>query len=527
MRAFSQLFRHLDETNKTSEKVDALERYFSKVEPENGAWAVFFLSGRRFKRLLKISNLRIWASEYSGIPDWLFEDCYEAVGDLAETIALLLPRSKTSSRFTLEQCIRETVIPLKSRNETEQKELVFQTWEGMDEDQRFVWNKIITGGFRVGVSQVLVIRSLSNVFGIEAPVVAHRMMGDWKPTAQFFEILTSSEISDAKDSRPYPFFLAYPLGDDPEILGDRTDWQVEWKWDGIRAQLIQRNQKIFLWSRGEELITERFPEIIETAKRIEHEFVLDGEVLPWQDDLPLPFLKLQKRIGRKKITKRILQEVPAILLAFDLLEIDGVDIRPRPLSERRLILESLVPGPMKALRISPIVKKTSWEDLRELRNSSRRRRVEGFMLKQLTSPYGVGRRKGDWWKWKIDPFTVDAVMIYAQRGHGRRASLYTDYTFAVWHEKRLVPFAKAYSGLTNEEIRQVDRFVRANTLERFGPVRSVIPKLVFEIAFESIQKSSRHKSGIAVRFPRIQRWRKDKNAADADRLEDLIKMADL
>jgi DNA ligase-1 len=393
-------------------------------------------------------------------------------------------------------------------------------WRALTARERFVWNKLITGAFRVGVSQQLLTRALAEVAGLDPAIVAHRLMGNWEPTAEFYRSLIAGQTGAEDHSRPYPFFLATPLEEEPSELGEVGEWLAEWKWDGIRAQLLHRGGQVFLWSRGEELITERFPELAELGRGLPPGTVIDGELLPWQGDAVMPFAQLQRRIGRKTLGRKILAEVPVVLMAYDLLEFGGEDWRVRPLNERRSQLADLVAAvPAQGRwRLSPAVPGATWEELASARQDSRARQVEGLMLKRLDSPYRVGRQRGDWWKWKISPHTIDAVLIYAQRGSGKRASLYTDYTFGVWDEGELVPVAKAYSGLTDAEIRQVDAFVRKNTVEKFGPVRSVTPELVFELAFEGIQRSARHKSGVAVRFPRILRWRTDKKAADADTL---------
>jgi DNA ligase-1 len=358
--------------------------------------------------------------------------------------------------------------------------------------------------------------------GIDAAVIAHRLMGEWTPEAETYHQILSTDTRDTDISRPYPFYLAYPLDQDVADLGAIADWQAEWKWDGIRAQVINRKDRVFIWSRGEELVTDKFPEIVQAAERLPDGTVLDGEILAWQNGRPLNFSELQRRIGRKNIGSKLLKEVPVILMAYDILEADGNDVRDRALTQRfEALTRTLADLPQeRILKISPVTG-GSWQQLAKAREQARSRGVEGLMLKRLSSPYRVGRPRGDWWKWKVDPLMIDAVLLYAQRGHGRRSGLYTDYTFAVWDKDQLVPFAKAYSGLTDAEIRQVDRFVRTHTLERFGPVRSVEPQLVFEIAFEDIRQSSRHKSGIAVRFPRISRWRTDKKIQDADSLQTL------
>lgn len=566
MKEFALLFTAIDETNKTSEKVAAMERYFRSAPAHDAAWAMSFLIGRRPKRLIISTKLHQWASQIAGVPEWLFYECYDAVGDLAETISAILPEDEedcvpateaasSNGQASLEYWIRERLLPLGSMTDEEQRESLEKSWSELNRMERFVFNKLITGAWRVGVSQDLVVRALSKASGVDSPVLSHRLMGDWTPSAEFYDWLVGPETDDANVSRPYPFCLAHPLEISLAELGPISEWQAEWKFDGIRAQLIRRKGESFIWSRGEDLITERFPEIAEVCDRLPDGTVLDGEILSWSNGKPMPFLSLQKRIGRKVLGKKILTDVPVVVVVFDLLEFGGVDLRERTTLERRAVLEklvydlnsaplqtaldlSLLPGalvadPRLATRTAPNTKQRDdsrllvarslrakdWEDLAAQRSAARDLNVEGYMLKHVSAPYMVGRKKGYWWKWKIDPLTVDAVLIYAQRGSGKRASLYTDYTFGVWHEGKLVPFAKAYSGLTDEEIRKVDAWVRRNSTEKFGPVRVVKPELVMELAFEQIQLSNRHKAGIAVRFPRIARWRQDKKADEADTLD--------
>jgi DNA ligase-1 len=417
--------------------------------------------------------------------------------------------------------VEERLLPLRECSDDERRDSLIYAWLEMDERQRFVWNKLITGEFRVGVSQNLVVRALAEFTGIAAEVVAHRLMGDWQPAPSFYSQLIAKETADADVSRPYPFFLAYPLEGGPAQLGEPSEWIAEWKWDGIRSQMIRRKWRSFIWSRGEELVTERFPELETLAGLLPEGTVIDGEILPWKDGMPLPFAQMQRRIGRKVLGPKILADVPVVVLAYDLLEWGGEDVREWPLERRRDTLAALVEslGANGHIVLSEPVEFHTWEQLGEIRAQSRERRVEGFMLKRRGSPYRVGRRRGDWWKWKIDPYSVDCVLMYAQPGNGRRASVLTDYTFGVWDAGELTPFAKAYSGLTDEEINQVDAWIRRNTIERFGPVRRVKPELVFELAFEGIQESPRHRSGIAVRFPRMARWRHDKKAEEADSIE--------
>lgn len=522
MKDFARLFTRLDQTNKTNAKVQALVDYFEEASDRDKLWTIALLSHRRPKRTVTTTMLRSWAAEAGGIPLWLFEESYHVVGDLAETIALVLPKPGEQEEKSLTGWIGY-IRRLGSCEEEEKKKNVQQAWAAMDRAERFVFNKLITGGFRVGVSQKLMVRALARHTQIEEALLAHRLMGAWSPDDTTFQqlVLTKDPLEDS--SKPYPFYLAYALEGEPEELGPATDWQVEHKWDGIRGQLIVREGQLFLWSRGEELVTDKFPEFFPLTEHLPDGTVIDGEILPFKDGLPLSFHELQTRIGRKNVTKGILEKTPVILKAYDLLESAGKDLRDEPLWRRRQQLENLLAEReiSSLLQLSAVVTADSWEGFAAIRERSREFHCEGLMLKRKASPYLAGRKKGDWWKWKVDPFTIDAVMIYAQRGHGRRANLYTDYTFAVWDGDQLVPFTKAYSGLTDDEFREITAWVNRHTIERFGPVRSVQPYHVFEIAFEGINRSSRHKSGVALRFPRINRWRKDKPLHEANTLADL------
>ena len=532
MKAFAQLFLSLDETNKTNEKVKVLKDYFLSVPDTDKMHMLALFAGRKPKRQINSTLVRNWAVEASNIPAWLFEESYHVVGDLAETMSLLMPRNDNGSSKSLTEWIAE-INALNNKTEEEKKLWLVDSWAMLDTSERFVFNKLLTGSFRVGVSQSLVIKALAEITGIAAPALTHRIMGSWMPETYHYSQLIQDQDAADDISRPYPFFLAYPIQETSErqkssadlkaALGDESDWQAEWKWDGIRAQMIKRGGKIFIWSRGEDLSTDKFPELHSFLNALPDGTVIDGELLSFTNGLPMPFNVLQTRIGRKNLNKKILEDSPVAVIAYDCLEYEGEDIRTKPQTERRHKLEELqasTPFP-DLFRISELIPFDTWDNLGTIRGQSRAMIAEGIMLKRKSAAYQVGRKRGDWWKWKIDPLSVDAVMIYAQKGHGRRADLYTDYTFAVWDGDKLVPFAKAYSGLTDQEINKVDYFVKRNTLEKFGPVRTVKPELVFEIGFEGINKSTRHKSGIALRFPRILRWRHDKPKEDADTLDSL------
>ncbi len=523
MKDFADLFIKLDQTNKTNAKVDALVGYFEQATDSDRLWTMALMSHRRPRRTVNTTLLRTWAAAYSGVPLWLFEESYHVVGDLAETIALVLPKKEEDHEKSLTDWVNY-IQDLKDLDDSEKRTQIFAAWSSMNYEERFIFNKLITGGFRVGVSQKLMVRALSRFSGVEENLLAHRLMGNWSPDDTTFKELVFEEHPQDDISRPYPFYLAYQLDEKPENLGEPAGWQAEYKWDGIRGQVIVREDEIFVWSRGEELVTDKFPEYEPLAKLLPNGTVLDGEILPFKDGKPLSFNVLQTRIGRKNITKKHLESAPVALMAYDLLEWQGKDIRQEPMQKRRELLENLVAkhNTNGTLLLSDTVEFNTWNELAELRENAREQHSEGIMLKRKDSPYRTGRKRGDWWKWKVDPLTIDAVMIYAQRGHGRRANLYTDFTFAVWDGDNLVPFTKAYSGLTDKEFNEITNWVKKNTVERFGPVRSVTPYHVFEIAFEGIQESSRHKSGVALRFPRISRWRKDKPKEEANTREDLL-----
>ena len=568
MKRFSRLFSELDATTSTNEKVEALTRYFDEASARDAAWAVYFLAGGKPRQVAKTASLVALACHIAQIEYWLFDEAYQQVGDLAETIALVLPRGEEPSDVGLAEWVEDRLLPLRGLADEEVAQRVAGYWQELDTLGRFLLIKLVGGGFRVGVSKLLVQRALATHAGIDAKRVAQRMMGytDGKvlPSPERYEALVAKAEEGVPEQRdegqPYPFFLAHQLDLPPELftarLGPVGDWLVEWKYDGIRGQVVKRHGKVWVWSRGEELVTERFPEIVDLAQDLPDGTVVDGEILVWKElpdpetgeiaDRPAPFSLLQQRIGRKNLTKKILADAPVTFMAYDLLEQGGEDVRGLAQRERRARLEALLQG--TRFRLSPVETASSWLEFAQRRAQSRERGVEGFMLKRQDAAYGTGRTKAEglWWKWKIEPMTVDCVLVYAQAGHGRRASVYTDYTFAVWSRRpeskeeadavlaaiarkepaqpgalQLVPFAKAYSGLTDEEFRQVDAIIRKNTIEKFGPVRSVKPSLVFELGFEGINRSTRHKSGIAVRFPRMLRIRHDKPVHEADSLEQL------
>ncbi len=555
MNRFARLFGELDASTSMNAKLEALQRYYAEADAADAAWATYFLAGGKPRQVVPTALMRTLAAQRAGIGEWLFEECYQAVGDLAETIAHVLPAPSRRSELGLARWVGERLLPLRGTEPETQAARLAEWWDELDAPGRFLLVKLIGGGFRVGVSKLLVQRALAAHAGLDAKLVAQRMMGYTDAGARLDAASFAALIAPAGEGRtaggqPYPFFLAHaldvPVAQLEAKLGPPANWLVEWKYDGIRAQLVKRDGQCWIWSRGEELVTERFPEIVEAARALPDGTVLDGEVVAWKEDALAPFQLLQQRIGRKTLSKKVLADAPVGFIAYDLLEWKGADWREQPQHVRRAGLEAAVQG--SPLQLSPLVPGGDWAALAATREQSRERRVEGFMLKHREARYGSGRTKSDgtWWKWKIAPLSVDAVLVYAQAGHGRRASVYTDYTFAVWNRAprdaaeaqavldaiarrepaqpgalQLVTFAKAYSGLSDAEFAEVDRVIRQTTIEKFGPVRSVRPSLVFELGFEGIGRSPRHKSGIAVRFPRMLRIRGDKPLHEADTLQTL------
>ncbi len=531
MKAFSELFTRIDNTTSTNEKIDALVDYFAIADERDAIWCVALLSGRTPRRTIKTNELWEWSGELSGLPGWLQAESYHIVGDLAETISLILPAHSEEHDHALHKVMQE-LIDLKDKDDATRKDYITGMWRQFNKQEVFVFNKLITGGFRVGVSDKIIIKAIAKQFNIDENIVAHRLSGGWEATDNTLTKLMSAEEGANDISRPYPFYLAYPLETAPEELGDVKDWQIERKYDGIRGQIIVRNNTLFVWSRGEDLLTDKFVEFHDLVHVLPNGTVIDGEILPVKDGVILPFHVMQTRIGRKNVTKKTLVEAPLAMICYDILEHEGVDIRHLSMQERREILERVLADAKDKreqvpLLVSPLVQCDSWDEVVAERSCSRDNNCEGLMLKRKDSEYKTGRRRGDWWKWKVDPLSIDGVLIYGQRGHGRRADLYTDFTFAVWDGDELVPFCKAYSGLTDKEMLQVDAWIKKNTTDKFGPVRSVVPTLVFEIGFEGINPSPRHKSGVALRFPRILRWRQDKSVKEANTKADLLELLNI
>ena len=548
MKAFQALYERLDRVNGTRAKVAALVEHFRSAPAEDAAWALSLLLGKRRRRLITGRRLREILRDRGQLPDWLIDDCHGQVGDSAETISLLWPA--VQERMRPVQAVHlpdignddplhwwmETLLPaIGSLKDDVQADAVVTLWHAVPQDTHFIVNKLLTGGFRVGVSTGLISRAIAEAFDLDETLVVQRLMGGFAPSATTFRQLTrAAEAEEQRSSGvPYPFFLASPLEPDRLEATPADQWQLEWKWDGIRGQLIHRSSGTYLWSRGEELVNDSFPELVDLGQALPLGTVLDGEVICWREGEagPLGFDQLQRRLGRKTVGATLKRECPMRFIAYDLLEQRGVDIRSEPLLKRQHQLAELLshvhhPEGWR-LQQSHSWPLGSWTELDQERSRAREHKAEGLMLKHNESPYLSGRKRGYWWKHKLEPMTLDAVLLYAQAGSGRRANLFTDYTFGLWSqgpEPQLVSFSKAYSGLNDAEILELDRWIRRNTLQRFGPARSVKADLVFEIGFEGIHPSKRHKSGLAVRFPRILRWRRDKPASEADGLDTALKL---
>ena len=536
LNKFAKLFFDLDSNNSNNKKIDLLINYFLSNSALNNSWTIFLLIGKSNKRFISGKSLREYYSIIYKLPIWLIDICHQKVGDSAEVISLLLSNKidKKSKDISLNNLIKNKLPELLKISEEEKVEMIKYYWEIIPKENLLVFNKILTGSFRIGVSKGLVRKSLSKMLNMDESIISHRLMGQFIPSAKTYNFIISKKFHQKElGYKPYPFQLANPLDIQVKDL-NLDDYQFEWKYDGIRGQIVKRRKNITIWTRGEELVNNSFPELVNLISLINDDFVIDGEILIWNSkkDCPDDFGLLQKRIRRNSPSNKILKDLPISFITYDLLELNGKDLRENILSIRREILEKLYSSWKEKstdpyfhkLKITKLIKVFDWYDIEKKKNNSRSLNTEGLVIKNKNSKYLPGRKRGNWWKYKVDPMQLDAVLIYAKGGSGKRADLYTDYSFALWKDKELTKFANAYSGLTNEEIKELDKWIRKNTLNKFGPVRSVKPFFVFEISFENIQFSSRHKSGIAVRFPRITKWRKDKNIHEADTLENAYKL---
>jgi DNA ligase-1 len=525
MQGFSELFHDLDGMTKTGDRIGRMIDYFKSVDPEDAGWAGWFLAGNRIKGAVRTGDLRVLASAKSGWPLWLIEESYERVGDLAETLSLLIVGNPEAKPLSLAEVVVQMLLPLVSADGVEKAERVRQAWEHLRPMDLLPFHKLLTGGFRVGVSKGNLCKALAEVGGVQPAVIAQRMSGEWDPRTRPFSEIIGEPGNQGSTCLPFPFCLASPLQVEPSDIGQADQWWAEWKWDGIRCQLLRAESGGMIWTRGDESAGESFPELLDLCPHLPRGTILDGEILAWGAEGLRSFSRLQKRLGRKVPGPSLFKKEPVRFMAYDLLRLGGEDLRDFPFVERRKKLEEVIRALPDGFPIglSARVEGESWEELAWMREESRDRGVEGLMLKRVNSVYSSGRVKGDWYKWKVDPFVADMVVVGAQMGHGKRSNLYSDYTLAVLDARgELVTVAKAYSGLSDEELKEVDRFVRKNITGKFGPVRSVKPEIVFEVAFEGARASGRHKSGVALRFPRIQSWRKDKTPAEVDTLETLL-----
>ncbi len=587
---FTRLFNELDETNHTVEQLAALERYFKAAPAADAAWALHLLIGAKAPRALKNSQLREWISTVADLPTWLVDESCETVGDIAETLALLLPDPPTvpaGGSLALHRLITERLLPLAGLGPEARRDLVVTTWRELDGAQRFIWNKLITGSFRIGVSRTQVARALGKTAGVSASVMAHRLLGFQEPTEAAFRALLAAESAN-ENFGPYPFQTANaiksaePAGDPtiesldlfprlvgapgtgptitrPEELGSASDWQAEWLLDGLRVQVMRRGDAVLIWSQDEELLNPEFPEIAEAAQLLPDGTVLDGDLVVWpaSDVCPGTRADIQQRLSHATPGAGLQRKLPVVFIAQDIIEAAEIDQRGRPLlARRRQLAEVLAPAadrhretqatrpasgstdgsqmdlfgspPAAAAHHAPfrfraasLVSFGSWEQLASLRREARDHGAAGLILKRTESCYGASVETSAWWIWPIEPLRINAVLIAALPGHGNSPRAFSDYTFAVWCDDELVPFAKTGTGLTEIGFRAMDDFIRAHITGKFGPVRSVKAELVFELEFDSVQTSTRHKSGLVVRSARIHRRRPELSAAEADTLEAL------
>lgn len=491
-------------------------------DPARG-YALAALTGGLDLAGAKPATIRALAAERTD-PD-LFAMSYDYVGDLAETTALIWPETaRADTPPSLEAVVEE----LQTANRSRTAALLERWLDLLDADGRWALLKLATGGLRVGVSARLAKTALARTFDQDLADIEEVWHGLTPPYAALFAWLEGEapRPDPGKGAGFRPVMLANPLEDGQLEKLDPAAYAAEWKWDGIRVQAAARGGERRLYSRTGDDIGQSFPDVI---AGLDFDGVIDGELLirGAADDEPAPFADLQKRLGRKRPGAKLIDASPAFLRVYDLLFLGDEDLRPLPFAERRARLEIWADAAPPAVDLSPLVPFEDWEGLTEVRAGARAAGIEGLMLKRLDAPYVAGRPQGPWFKWKRDPLTLDLVVMYAQRGHGRRSSYYSDYTFGAWtDEDTLVPVGKAYSGYTDAELTQLDRWVRQNTTDRYGPVRAVAPGLIFEVAFDAAQRSTRHKSGVALRFPRIKRIRWDKPIEEADRLETVLKLAD-
>ena len=550
-RSFGNLINNLEQCNSTKKKINLISVFIKDIDPRDGSWILLLLMSTRQKRVITGRRLKDILQASFRMPSWLIDDCFAQVGDSAETISLLWPQLKSELTDANIECSEvynklfnepkeskplhwwmETLLPaIKDATETTQNRLILKLWSDIADQDHYLTNKLITGGFRNGVSKGLVVKSIAQAYELDESTVLERLMKPIEINNIWFQELTHPVSINRTDrgAIPYPFYLASPVEIEKIKETPPADWRLEYKWDGIRGQLIKRDTGAYLWSRGEELVNHVFPEIIEMAENLPDGTVLDGEILCWQKDVrkPMAFASLQRRLGRKTVNKKLLKECPTVFLAYDILEHKSIDIRAYNLRDRLKLLESVqLNYNHPCLVIDNEKEFAEWEELIQLRDRARLEGAEGLMIKKISSHYLSGRKRGYWWKYKHDPMTLDAVLIYAQAGTGKRANLFTDYTFALWDDsnkyskdRKLVTFAKAYSGLNNSELMELDKWIRTHTIERYGPTRVVEQKQIFEIAFEGVMESKRHKCGLAVRFPRIHRWRIDKPVMEADCIE--------
>ena len=580
MIQFVKLIRSLDQALGNLEKKNCIKEYFQNallLENENMTnnlnksqdqwlslfWAVYFLSGEKLNRIFPSKLLKLCTIKKTNMPQWLFDECYDFVGDLAETIAHLACDKKEINDDLSTSLHQKIQSFMEIKNADDEKKLNFFTKDFEDKSFYYIFTvcKMFTGGFRLGVSRLQVTQVISEICGVNKELIASRLIVFFKQNYAnieavkylFSELLPSEQRTvtlDMTAAIPFPFYLSQNLSDKMKDEFFRSyrpeNWIIEWKWDGIRTQLLVKintetqKKDIQLWTRGEEFVSEKFPGLIEaTDKCINEDVVLDGELLVWDfnKNKPKNFSSIQKILSKKKPKLESKNDNgfdKAIFMAYDVLSLKGQDLRSNTLKNRKTILQKLFKEHLteQEFMLSPIFVNLSPIEVDQQRISARQNNSEGVMLKRMNGQYSVGRTKSntgyDSFKWKMNPLSADAVIIYAQKGHGIRSGIFSDYTFAIFNDEKeteeLVPFAKAYSGLSNADMKVIDSKIKKITEESYGPVKKVRPEIIVELLFDSISESKRHKSGIAVRFPRMKRIRFDKNLNDIDRLSSLKKL---
>lgn len=520
MKRFAELCAILESTANAREKMAALTVYFQDAPPPDAIWAIRLLLGWKPSRIATSQTLRRWARECVQFPDWLFEESCAAVGNLLETLALLIPLPDTPGDVPLHVRMQRDLLPLRDLTENEQRAAVSAAWTQMDAQQRFVWNTLLTGGFRPHVSEKTLIRALSAWRGLPTTVLACRLKQEWEPTVAGYRALFSHDIAALDSSQLYPFQRWYEEPPARGASGAIGDWRIDWHRNGMRAQLIKRGSSVFLWSDDHVIVNDTFPEICEAMAAMTDGTVLDGVITAWSADGPLHRAELERRMKRKRLTKKFKHEVPVRYWVYDLLEIQGEDVRTQPFRQRIHQAAGIIPTEVgSVIHLAEPLEAASWHRLHALRNDARRHGADGVLLRRWTASACPSTRKADQWRvWKADPLTAPVVLVYVQALNAASGQRSVEGTFAAWDGGDLVPVAKTSAGFSDEDVNAIEEFAKQHTVERFGPVRSLKAELVFTLAFDSVSLSTRRKSGLVLHHPRVAGRLLDASIHDAERI---------